>query len=444
MREGASPAPWAHTAGGADPNSRRFGPPTAILVWLPVVISFIVQVPTALLSANRQGTSHGVALVMVILAMVGPLALIGARRFPGPVVAIAAAAACADLLFTPGSGAPYLALAFAVISAMARGARVWAFTSVAAGWALVLAGSLTLGLNWHPARVVLTSLGILVVMVIGEGLRTRGERMRQYQAAARKRREDTAQAERVRIARELHDVLAHSLSQINVQAGMGLHLIDSHPEKAREALSNIKSTSKTALDEVRGVLGFLRSEGAVGHMPVAELADPVGSFVSGGVGSAANDEFTRDTLANEASLSVGSLAPQADLSRLPSLVGAVSASGLDVQLDNRLHSEPPPGVQLALYRITQESLTNVTRHAHATRASVVLDERAGDYVLAVTDNGTTVMKVAPVSGGSAPGEGRGLIGMRERAELLGGHLEAGPAAGGGFSVVATLPGRRQS
>jgi signal transduction histidine kinase len=195
----------------------------------------------------------------------------------------------------------------------------------------------------------------------------------------------------VRIARELHDVLAHSLSQINVQAGVGLHLMDRQPDKARDALASIKDTSKTALDEVRSVLGVLRAEGSPIDAP---------------------------------------LVPEPDLGRLPALV---AAAGLRVDLDDRLrHAEVPAPVQLALYRIVQESLTNVSRHATgATHVEVTLDRDDDVYRLTVRDDGH----------GETAGEsgGRGLLGMRERAELLGGHLSAGPADGGGFLVEAEVP-----
>ncbi|RFA20254.1 hypothetical protein B7R25_09650 [Subtercola boreus] len=240
----------------------RFGPPPAVRLWLPVVISFFVQVVPAVMAFDRGDRALG-GFLGVLFAVVGPLALIGARRFPGPVVAIATAVSCADLLLTPGSGAPYLALAFAILSAMVRGARNWAVASVATGWVLALVGAILLGIDWHPFRTIATSLGILLVLVIGEIIRTRAERLALFRAAMRKRREDAAQSERERIARELGDVLAHSLSLITVQAGIGLHLLDTEPEQAREALAEIRATSTTALDEVRGVLGFLRSEGGV-------------------------------------------------------------------------------------------------------------------------------------------------------------------------------------
>jgi signal transduction histidine kinase len=409
----------------------RFGPPAGLFVWIPVFLSFVAQVPAAVFVATHHPEFGVTGPLMVLFALVGPVALVFAKKYPGPVVAITAAAACADLVFTPGSGAPYLALAFGIISAMARGARVWAFVSVSTGWILALIGSVVMGVAWHPARIILTTIGVVIVLIIGESIRTRRDRVAAYQEAFRKRRDDVAQAERERIARELHDVLAHSLSQINVQAGVGLHLIDDHPEKAAEALASIKATSKTALDEVRGVLGFLRSESP-------------------------RDPAERVPLESEAPL-----VPQADLARLPSLVESIASDDLEVLLDNRLTSDPPPGVQLALYRITQESLTNVTRHAHATRVRVTLDERADDYHLTVIDDGfpETVRPAGRAGSGSGSSSltdgsgapdaqghraGNGLLGMTERAELLGGHLEAGPVASGGFAVVATVPRRRSS
>jgi signal transduction histidine kinase len=134
------------------------------------------------------------------------------------------------------------------------------------------------------------------------------------------------------------------------------------------------------------------------------------------------------------------LVPEPDLSRLAGLAASVTAQGVEVRLDDRLPAEQvPKPVQLALYRIAQESLTNVTRHAEgATRATITLERRDGLYRLEVRDDGTGAAPGTAAATASEAG-GRGLLGMRERAELLGGHLSAGPADGGGFAVVAELP-----
>jgi signal transduction histidine kinase len=178
-----------------------------------------------------------------------------------------------------------------------------------------------------------------------------------------------------------------------VQAGVGLHLMDSQPDKARDALASINETSKSALDEVRSVLGVLRAGG--------------------------EDDAP--------------LVPESDLSRLDWLAASVSTQGIEVTVTGS-PGTVPQATQLAIFRIVQESLTNIVRHAKATTAQVHLGQNGGFYEVSVTDNG-----VAPAPGGET--EGRGLLGMRERAELLGGTLEAGPVDGGGFRVSARIPVR---
>jgi signal transduction histidine kinase len=372
-------------------------------LWLPVIVSFLVQVPAVFLvwhSATRQVVhatlSPGSLALGLGVALVGPLALIAARHFPGPVVAIVTVAASADLLLHSGNdGPPYIALAFAIVSAIVRGARVWAWASISVAWVVTLVLGIAVGLSWQPIRLVGITLGILLVVGIGEGIRTRRERFDEISRRFAERKQSEVQAERVRIARELHDVLAHSLSQINVQASVGLHLMDKQPGTAADALASIKETSKTALDEVRSVLGVLRAEDGV---------DPSAPLV-----------------------------PEPDLSRLAGLAASVTARGVKVQLHNELESTPSAAAQLALYRIAQESLTNVLRHAVATTATLTLVEDDGFYVLSVRDNGSGPGMPKHDSGG------RGLLGMRERAELLGGKLEAGAVDGGGFLVTARIP-----
>lgn len=369
-------------------------------LWIPVIVSFALQVPAAVFFARVTGLDARGTAASLALAVAGPLALVAARRFPGPAVAFTAVAASLDLFVNERGGPPYVALAFAIVSAIVRGARVWAWISIGVCWVVSITVAGVLGREeWTPFRIAGTTLGILVVFGVGEAIRTRRERAAEFRRLASQRRQSAVQAERVRIARELHDVLAHSLSQINVQAGVGLHLMDKQPDKAAEALASIKETSKTALDEVRSVLGALRAEGAPPDAP---------------------------------------LVPEPDLDRLPQLV-ATAVPGMRVELADRLaHAEVPAQVQLALYRIVQESLTNVARHTgSATRVEVRLEREGGDYLVEVRDDGTgSADRPAPDSGG------RGVLGMRERAELLGGRLTAGPAPGGGFAVSGRIPAER--
>jgi signal transduction histidine kinase len=385
--------PWANRRNR--PSARRFR------LIFPVVFSLIIQLPSAFVTweGRRPIPLHLPANQFwpaLIFAIAGPFALLASRRWPGPTVAFVSAAACLDLFVVQQDTAPpYVALAFAIVFAVVRGARLWAWISVASAWVVSITAVLVFGSAWPPVRIAFTTFAILVLFGLAEAARTRVDRFAQFEQYRLQRRQSEVQAERVRIARELHDVLAHSLSQINVQAGVGLHLMDNQPDKARDALASIKETSKTALDEVRSVLGVLRAD--AGTDPDAPLV------------------------------------PEPNLSRLDGLAASVTAQGVAVTITGS-----PTGVlqatQLAIYRIVQESLTNVLRHANATEARVDIEETSGFYTVTVRDNG----KSHPSTSSS---DGRGLLGMRERAELLGGTLEAGPMPGGGFQVAAKIPVR---
>ena len=369
-----------------DGRPERFRPPAGFVLLAPVVISFLVQVPAAIGIAFWQHVGWPAGLLQVALAAAGPLALLGARRFPGVTVAVVAAAALADLLLTPDLGPPYLALAFAIVLAVARGAVVWAVASVVAAWVAAIALGAVIGVSWHPFRIAFTTLVLAACFGIGWFVRVRRARAVTYRAEALRRRQTAEERERVRIARELHDVIGHALSQINVQASVGLHLMDRDPEQARAALGSIKDTSKTALEEVRSVLGVIRD----GEAP---------------------------------------LAPQAELAELPRLVAGVRSPGLDAQLVDRLDAPPRRAVQFAAYRIAQEALTNVVRHASASRAVVTVDHVGDELVLTVDDDGTGVRGA----------EGSGILGMRERASLLGGAVDLTASPLGGTRVAAHLP-----
>ncbi|QJU54102.1 histidine kinase [Herbiconiux sp. KACC 21604] len=416
------------------PRFRLGGPLT---LWLPVVVSFVVQVPAALLRWHARALVSSFDddpvrfTARLVLALIGPVALVFARRFPGPVVAVVVAAASGYVLVTSGDAAPpYIALAFAVIGAVVRGARLWAWISLGVGWAVTLAAGIALRVPWQPALVVAVSLALVLFVAIGESIRSRRRRWDEARRLAEEQRRSEAQAERMRIARELHDVLAHSLSQISVQAGVGLHLLESRPEEAAKALADIKATSRSALEEVRSVLGVLRDGGG-----------PAGS---------APQEVP--------------LVPAPDLGRLDELLDSVRSQGLEVEasVDPAARSASA-GAQLAMYRIVQESLTNVVRHSEAGRAAVSIAVTDAGYRVSVDDPGPAREGSGPGGSGSGSGSGgpgsgsgetgsggaasggagRGVLGMRERAELLGGRLSAGPVAeGSGFRVVAELPERR--
>lgn len=372
-----------------DGRTDRFRPPPGVVLGAPVVISLLVQVPAAIGIAVWLHLGWAAGALQVLLALIGPLALLGSRRFPGPTVAVVSAAALADLVTGPDVRPPYVALAFAIVLAVARGAVVWAVVSVVAAWVAAIVLGALIGLDWHPFRIALTTLLLAACFGIGAFVRTRRQRAAAFRAEADRRRQTAEQRERVRIARELHDVIGHALSQINVQASVGLHLMDRDPEQARTALASVKETSKTALEEVRSVLGVIRSDGEA------------------------------------------PLAPQAELAELPRLVAGVRSPGFEAELVDRLDGAlPARAAQFAAYRIAQEALTNVVRHAGATRAVVAVERLGDELLLTVDDDG---------SGADGSAEGSGILGMRERAALLGGSVELAPSPRGGTRVTARLP-----
>jgi signal transduction histidine kinase len=245
---------------------------------------------------------------------------------------------------------------------------------------------------------VVAHLGWLLLVLAAAEMAMAGRQRRQ--AAERSRAEEArrrAGEERMRIARELHDVLAHNISLINVQAGVALHLMDEQPGQSRSALAAIKQASNDALGELRSVLDVLRQ----------------------------GDEAPPRT-------------PASGLAHLERLVAGAEATGLQVR--TRVEGTPrplPAGTDLAAYRIVQESLTNVTRHAGPASATVLIAYGDTDLTVQVDDDGRG--PAATGNTGSAKGNGNGIRGMRERVAALGGELATGPRPGGGFRVQARLP-----
>lgn len=246
------------------------------------------------------------------------------------------------------------------------------------------------------AEAALTLVLGFAALAVGDAMRLRRE-LRAKEGEARRRDEDRRIAnERVRIARDLHDSVAHALVAINVRAGITAHLTEDDPSPAREALDDIQSASAEALDDLRATLGLLR-----------EADEPAPT------------------------------SPGPGLSGLDQLFERARAAGLSTRTRVELGERPLPGaVQQAGYRIVQEALTNVMRHASATEASVVVAIEDGALEIDVADDGAVIG-----NGGSV--QGHGLRGMAERAAALGGEVHAGPAAAGGWRVCARLPLERE-
>jgi signal transduction histidine kinase len=355
----------------------------------------VAQLGLTTLAARRQPDRQALDLLAYLLLAVGPVALLWRRRSPAVVLAVVMAS---NVLYF-GLGYPYgpawLALIVAFWTAVTGGARRVAWATAVVGLAAYFTLAALLDrVGPATAATIAAHLGwLLLVLSVSEiALAARQRR----QAAERTRAEEArrrAGEERMRIARELHDVLAHNISLINVQAGVALHLMDEQPGQSRTALVAIKQASNDALGELRSVLDVLRQ---------GDEAPP--------------------------------RAPASGLAQLDSLVAGAGATGLEVR--TRVEGLPrplPAGTDLAAFRIVQESLTNVTRHAGPASATVLVRYGPDDLTVRVDDDGR-----GPVAA-TGPGNGNGIRGMRERVAALGGELTTGPRPGGGFRVQARLP-----
>ncbi|MFF1322966.1 MULTISPECIES: sensor histidine kinase [Streptomyces] len=362
-----------------------------------LLITFFVMAGSNYAARGQHDREDLDPLGRVLLLVAGGL-LLWRKRHP---VAVAFGTTAAAMVYL-GAGYPYgpvfLTVAVACFNAIVMGHRKAAWTAVGVLWvAHVLVAHWLY--EWLPpagdpaapwGQEGVIAAWVAAIVAVSELARTRREQWvkeRAERAQAARRRADE---ERLRIARELHDVLAHSISVINVQAGVGLALLDTDPEQARSALTTIKAKSKEALGEVRQVLDTLRTPGDAPR------------------------------------------APAPGLDRLPELVRQAASAGLTVDVEG----EPPrlaPGTDLAAFRIVQEALTNVVRHSGSRHARVHLDHGDGATLrLRIDDDG-------PATGADAGGSGNGLAGMRERAAALGGTIEAGARGDGGFRVLAVLP-----
>lgn len=363
-----------------------------------VPVAFVQVVFTFGAAAGQHALDRLNALTFVI-ALASASALAWRRSYPIPTLVAVYALLMAYFALRFPYGPIFLSAAVALFNAVANGPRVPAWvTGYAGGVLLYTVMTLRHGagtINWGAAAGVFAWISL--VMGLGELAKARRDRAAQAAATRAELDRRRASEERLRIAREVHDVLAHHVSLINVQSGVALHLIDSRPEQAREALTAIKQSSKEVLVELRNILGVLRD-------------------VDNGGDRAAPRH------------------PVASLDQLDRLLERMRTAGLPVELKVAGEQRAvPKGVDAAALRIIQESLTNTYRHAGPTSATVTLSYPPGSLEVQVDDEG----RGEP--GAPSVGTGSGLTGMRQRAEALDGTFEAGPRPGGGFRVVATFP-----
>jgi signal transduction histidine kinase len=362
---------------------------------LPIVTGVVLAIALVLITSQQAaGTeSRSVDATALALCAITGLALAFRRSHPLEqfLVAIGATIAYAALDYP---GGPIFVVAFASALAMVAERRALMPVAFAGGAALLAVQFAVYG--WALHLFGFAAVWFVGTALFGEVARLRREQQRTTQARAEfaeRTREQEARRrvaeERLRIARDVHDVVGHSLATIALQAGVAEHLLDGREPKARESMQQIRRLSKDALAEVSAMLGVLR----------------------------ADDGAER--------------APTPDLDQVPRLVEDMRAAGLSIALE--LEEKPVPEVVGgAAYRIVQESLTNVVRHAGPS---------ASARVRVAATNGAVEIEVCDDGRGAAPGtpDGNGLTGMRERAAALGGSFDAGGTPGGGFRVRALLP-----
>ena len=352
-----------------------------------------------------------------ILLTVSGLVLALRRRWPAPVFITAALASLLyyTVGFSDGPGWIGLFVALYTLTAYGDGRRSLALAGVGitvltTGWLMAAADiEPRAAIGWVFFRIAAS----VMAAALGESVRSRraiaAEALERARQAERTREEEARSrvgAERLRIAREVHDTVAHAIAIINVQAGVTAYLLDKRPERARDALETIEQTSAQALHEMRAVLGVLRD-------------------------------------------SDNGRVPHPGLGQVNALTAMAREAGLDLKLDVMPSAAPlPSAVDHTAYRILQEAITNVIRHVGPTRVTVALDHGTDVLEVRVTNEGAwgassddaaSPRAPAGTGNGSSTEPGRGIVGMRERCGLLGGELTAGPRPCGGFEVKARLP-----
>jgi signal transduction histidine kinase len=362
------------------------------------VAAALVAITRGIDAAEGERQLGAVAYACLVVA---GASLAGRRRFPAVGLMLASAAVGVYAARSYPGGPIFVTPLVGVYSVAAMWSRRRAIPLVAVATLTVLLPALVFERSTDDSGLIaLVYVGwVGVALLVGEAARARREYLVGLEERARYLEESREQEtrrrvaeERLRTARDVHDVVAHALASIALQAGVGVRLAAGDPQQAEDALVRIRRASTGALGELRGVLDLLRANDA------AELRDPTPAL--------------------------------ADLDRL---VSDAADSGMDVRVEVRGDRHPLPAViEVAAYRIVQESLTNVVRHAKSPTATVTLTYIDTAFEVEVLDDGRGV------AGADEPG-GHGITGMKERAAAVGGRLEAGPGPQGGFRVWAQLP-----
>ncbi len=383
----------------------RDHPAAADALLAALVFAIVIGGLLTIRSDSPSGSNRDLDALGVALALFQPLLLTVRRRWPVRALWVSALTLVPYWVLDyidPGVSIAVLLLIYTVGAHVPRARSLPHVAAVG----LILSGVMVIGVVADEEDLPLVAaVGNTIVFatawVLGDSMRNRRAYLAEVEARAERAEADREAAaeravldERGRIARELHDVVAHSVSVMVVQAGAARRVIDRHPDQATESLGIIERTGRDALDELRRVLGVLRSDGA----------RPDG--------------------------------PQPTVDDVSALIERWRAAGLEIALrvDGR-SGALAPGVSLTVYRVIQEALTNVMKHACPATVTVDIRHRDDAVTILVTDDGRGPRSTDP----GIPSSGQGLIGMRERVELFGGSLATGPRPGGGFQVRATIP-----
>lgn len=375
--------------------------------WFPDVVLgvfvTVIQVLSAMVPVPVEPASTPVSGIGYVLLFVSGVAVVARRQRPVAVFAITGVSSLIYFAFDFPDRASYLGLFVALYTVAAYGDGHRSLRIAGAGIAVLSVGWVIAGADVEPVSAIgwvfFRIGGAVIATMLGESARSRqvmaADAQERAELAERSRDEEArarVDAERLRIAREVHDTVAHAIAIINVQAGVTAHVLGKRPEQAREALHTIEQTSSRALHEMRAILGVLR------------------------------DGDERE--------------PFPGLDQIRELTRKAREAGLDIAVEQ---PEPvpalPSAVSSAAYRIVQESITNVIRHVGPTRVTVTLEPEVDALHIRVIDEG----RRAPAPAHTDSASGRGIMGMRERCRLLGGELDAKPRPGGGFEVTASLP-----
>lgn len=361
------------------------------------VVSVVALFTTADLAVNDPGYRQADRFTWLLL-VVSSAALVGRRRWPVPVTVITGTACAGWALYGHIGELLNLSVIVALYNVAVLGNRrrtVWTglIASLVSGSVALKVGQDVVSPQGLP---LLEMIWPLVPLLLGAVVRTRRQLMVEYAARAARAEEAReveagrrVREERVRMARELHDIVAHTVTAMTVQAGVALDALDARPDVSRRAMRQVRESGREAVRELRATVSVLREQ---------------------------DDEPAE---------------PAPGLAQLPELIERFGGSGVEITLRQEQVMRLAPMAGLATYRIVQESLTNVVRHAGARHATVSLRAEGEHLMVEIADDGSSSVEGAPV--------GFGLIGMRERAVAAGGSIQYGPVVGGGFRVCAVLP-----